>query len=1364
MTADMNTRLNLTQDRLPLEREARVREKDERLSAPQPLSDYRDVPAWVLLGDPGAGKSDVFNSLSLSEGGTCVSARDFVELDLPSDWQEPLFIDGLDEITSGQAMGSTPLGQIRQKLQRLGTPKFRLSCREADWRGNVDAEALKQLVGGDSFAELHLAPLSHAQSVALIAHWQPCTEAQAEAFKQEAEKRDLGGLLDNPQTLRMLVKAHAANGGDWPASKTQTYEMACEQLVREHNDEHLANSRDSTPSDDQTLLAAGYLCAVMLLSGSGAIALQRRSQSGVGVVTLPELKSADSAPDLPACRAALHTRLFRGNGTGDFWPVHRTVAEYLGAQYLASRIQAGLPASRVQALMLGEDAGIVPELRGLHAWLAATAPEELRRELIERDPLGVVLNGDVRAFHHTDKLAVLNALQHEATQAPSFRRGSWISYPFGALATSDMEDAFKVLLQPPERSPAHQAVLECLLDALMHGQPMPTLIPILEQVARDKTYRSHLRTAAVRILIAYASVSENWTTVATLLADVHANVVEDSEDELLGTLLGALYPNHISPTEVWRYFRSPKTVHFLGAYWMFWHELPKRQTTPIEVTTSLDALVAANYQLKDEYDQYGEAELVGGLLVKGISQHGEEIDVARLYRWLGLGLGEYFNNHLRPEHATVIKQWLEDHPTSYKTLFEYGLTVQDQEHINSGQGWWCINAIFHGAAEPADAKCWYMSLAEKTVNDDWRHQLIFNAIRVVEQADGERAGTALLNSWTALYPADIQWVNQVLEYRRAPPDSDPRNQAERIEVKEKLAQQQRDRMAFFEKHLPGFAPGPAHLGALVEVAKVYLNITPNSKEQDPQARLLELLNHNQDWLRLALHGLRQSLFRDDLPTAEDVIKLQLESCPHYLVLPCLAAMALRYSEDAGTAFDLPISILKTVTAFRLTTPLGNTPGWFNQLLAQQPSVLSSVMQHMISQQISAKKEHIESLYALARDAKYASVARQIAPHLIADFPVKASEKLLKNLRMLIVSALTNLDRETQLTLIANKLGAKGMDVAQQAYWLTAGFLLAPELYLDRAQQFAAKTQVRSSHVFSLIHEWRSRSDVPVDLPIATQIFLIGLLGPKSNPGQTQSGVYSVTPDLEMGDYVAGLISSLASNPDDAATQALTNLQQRHDMKHWHDSLKRALYDQRITRRKARFKPSPVGKVCDTLANLKPANAADLWALTVYHLTQLVHAIQHSNTDQYDHYWSGDKPQSEEICRNLLLTHLQLTLAPLGISAEPERRHPDKKRSDIEVASGLLHIPIEVKGEWNGDIWKGIPNQLVAKYGREAASDSYGIYLVFWFAYDLKAASTDGGTKPKTPQELQQRLTATIPEPLKHKIAVLVVDCSKPEKV
>jgi hypothetical protein len=508
--------------------------------------------------------------------------------------------------------------------------------------------------------------------------------------------------------------------------------------------------------------------------------------------------------------------------------------------------------------------------------------------------------------------------------------------------------------------------------------------------------------------------------------------------------------------------------------------------------------------------------------------------------------------------------------------------------------------------------------------------------------------------------------------------------------------------------------------------------------------------------------LRQSLFRDDVPSSKDVVDLNIKGSRYHLAVPCLAAMELRSKENPTTALELPTSTLETVAAFELTSHFNERPAWFKQLLAERPPILASVMFCLISQQIAVKKENADGLYALACDPDYGTVAKQITFQLAAAFPVKTSTKQLNNLRLVILAVLNHLDRGAQLTLIASKLNAKGMDITQQAYWLTAGILLAPELYLERTQQFVGKSQVRANHVFSLIHERSDRGGLQPNLPVTSHVFLIGLLGPRSNPLWSR-GVGRVTPEMEMGRYVTDLISALAGNPDDAALQALTDLQQRPDLKHWSDSLTRALYEQRITRRKALFKPASVEQVCDTLANLKPASAADLWALTVDQLKQLTLEIRHGSTNNYRQYWAGDTPKIEDDCRDALLSDLKPLLARVGVLAEPEGRYADAKRADIKVMTNAHHIPVEIKREMHPDVWKAIENQLIARYGRETASDGYGIFLVFWFTGQSMPAPNDGGTRPKSPQELQLRLSATVPEALRHKIAVLVVDCSKPQK-
>lgn len=1353
------------EDRIAIEWRARVRAKDESLSQPELLTQFKDVQAWVLIADPGSGKSDAFQTLAKAEGGHYITARNFAELGVPTQWSQPVFIDGLDEITGGNATGLTPLGRIRAKLQELRTPRFRLSCREADWRGNTDGDALRYLVGEDNFLELHLAPLDTAQIQTLVMHWQQSSEANAKSFIQEAKDHDLEGLLDNPQTLRMLVKALGTADKSWPDSKTRTYEMACGQLVREHNAEHLATQRQQTLPDSKVLDAAGYLSAIFLLSGNTAIALQRRSEPEPGVLALPELPSHASAPDLPYCQAALHTRLFRSNGSGDFWPVHRTVAEYLGARYIATRIQAGLPAKRVWALLLGQDAGVVPELRGLHAWMAATVVDSTRTELINHDPLGVVLHGDVRHFSRTDKLQLLHALHAEATRYTYFRSQNWTSKPFGALASRDMQDDFKALLQSPNRSPAHLALLDCVLDAMANGHPMPELIPELERLVRDKTYWPGMRTEALGIWSVLAQETNNWSSILQLLADVHANLVEDPEDELLGTLLQALYPGHIAPAELWQYFHQPKAKSLLGVYWNFWNNLAQEFAPPQEVPALLDALVASGYRPEGRFNHLApSSELVGKLLVHGLVQHGIELEIERLSGWLSLGINAEFGCALEQDEIVGVAQWLSEHPKIYKALYERYIHLPGDENVGGYGILSRASAQLYQTPEPDDANLWYLALATDCESNDMRQELVLNAYHVVNRRSGPDAAIQLLEDWASNHMADADWVASQLLCPYPPSESQQRHVAAEIGRRNRLTEESLQKVRFFSETLPSFSVGPAHLGALKAVANTYLNFSRRSREETPKARLLELLNHDAAWVESALTGLRHCLFREDLPSATSIVDLLHSQGRGYkLAEPCLAAMDLRYTEDSQSAFDLPLSALESVITFRLIHSFGDTPAWFTQLLVQKPEVFYRPMAYLIGKQIAAKKEHPDGLFALANDSNYAEIAPQIVPTLIAALPIKVAKSQLYSVRLLIGALLKQLDPKTQLATVAERLNTRAMDVAQRVYWLATGMLLAPTLYLEPTRQFVGKTQARAAHLYTLIHQLQERGNASPPLDTATQAFLIGALGPLCIPDwitASNEGGW-VKPPMEMGHTVSALISSLASNPDDLALQALTDLRARHDMEQWKDALTRALYDQRVTRRKAQFKPADVVQICDALANTKPANAADLWAFTLDHLTRLSSEIRNGNTNDYRQYWSGAQPKKEDDCRNALLSDLKRLLEPLCISAEPEGRYADEKRADIKVSFLPWQIPIEIKREMHADLWKAIPNQLVAKYGREMSCDGYGIYLVFWFNGQFKAAPTDGGSKPATPQELQRRLASTVPEHLRNKIAILVVDCSKP---
>ena len=108
------------------------------------LDDYRESDAYVLLGAPGAGKTTEFRHEATHAGGHYVTARDFLTFDDGPEWRgTTLFVDGLDEMRAGSPDGRTPFDGIRRRLDALGRPRFRLSCRDADWFGDNDRAHLE---------------------------------------------------------------------------------------------------------------------------------------------------------------------------------------------------------------------------------------------------------------------------------------------------------------------------------------------------------------------------------------------------------------------------------------------------------------------------------------------------------------------------------------------------------------------------------------------------------------------------------------------------------------------------------------------------------------------------------------------------------------------------------------------------------------------------------------------------------------------------------------------------------------------------------------------------------------------------------------------------------------------------------------------------------------------------------------------------------------------------------------------------------------------------------------------------------------------------------------------------------------------
>ena len=547
--------------------------------------------AFVLLGEPGIGKSTTLRKIGLAAGevveldGADITTDSFKELvespieqffesratsAQPDPQKLTMIIDQVDECPIATRLGP----RLRQVLRRTGTTNLRLlvACRTADLPTSL-VEALQQSFGDCQIADL--VPLSYREAERLV-----LSDSTIDGAKLLARVIDVGaGLLASvPLTLGFLADEFRQTG-DVVGSVADLFADGTTRLLDEPNADRRAGLLTSL---SQRKAIAGRLAALLLLSGRRTLwtgeALGGSTQDVDVNLACGGDEAADGQPFELTPRAISETRssaVFTGRGEKRISFLHGSISAYLNAALLVSR---AMPVSQLRSLFfvpVGTDRYAIPTaLQESAAWLIHLCPDH-GDWIATADPESLMAYSKIVDSANVRKTLVAALLTRagevELTNRPWSRRTPSLDHP-------GLVDQLRVVIgQAGEYSGSWDDLARVRLAVeLARAASVGGLRSELLALLSDRTWPAH-----VRQLAALAAFNGEPDAVAAELKafildfeDAEFAAEIDPDQEILGSVLKVLWPTHLGVDEALRLMHPKLRRDLFGVYRAFLGSFP----------------------------------------------------------------------------------------------------------------------------------------------------------------------------------------------------------------------------------------------------------------------------------------------------------------------------------------------------------------------------------------------------------------------------------------------------------------------------------------------------------------------------------------------------------------------------------------------------------------------------------------------------------------------------------------------------------------------------------------------------------------------------------------------------------------------
>lgn len=1316
------------------------------------LDIIESVGPVIVLGEPGMGKTRLMQQIACEPDWAFRSAASFVAHPDPARLTQDgsrLVIDGLDELPAAQE--SDPVYRVLGQLLKAGCPPFILSCRAADWRGAVARQDISAEYDAPP-QEMTLDPFSREGAVEFLS--QELGAARAEEVVYYLEGRGIPDLYGNPLTLSLFGEV-ASRDEPLPKTRADLLLRACEIMWNERSDRH-DKSPLSALDQDTALAGAGAAFAALVLTASEAVSCRPSSAGQPRTIHATDL---GTLPHGDTARALVGSRLFSAvhGQSNQFKPIHRAVAEFLGARWLCQAAAGNEARDRVLA-MISLDGGVPASLRGIHAWLAQD--ERFAAEVIATDPYGVLRYGDPDALTLSQGREMLRALRVLQEKDPYFRAEDWARHSAKGLTYVEMKDDVRDVLLASETT-FHLRTL--LLEAVRGTRLSALLATDLEGLvlndAGGRLCSFDERHEASLVLIAIDGESVDLDAIVAGLSEM-----DDAESTRLALrMMGEIGLGGFAPEQVARAILAhADRLHGVG---------------DDDAHDPWGTLIGTSYDVPDKQigpllDAIGARRLTGGL--EGTNDRREavstfmlrlvarqlELDAPQPDRLLGwLRAAPVFSGH--PDESTSAIMEFIRCSTASRRAIQRQLIFGEHDRSSLWGRLLELGDVAKAWIPNADDAIYHLrDLGNSTTRiesdtESWRQLAAFGrrfperAEEILRAARLFAAGNAGLEEFLAGLEAPVPEPEWAAEARTRRQRAERVDEGRRTKYREVLA-----------TNVNALRAG--ELGWIYPVAQAYLGMFRDlDARQSGVERVSSLVGDR--LLSDALIGLEAVLGRDDLPTVDRIAASYAESVSWNIVLPVVAGIAERLRlgrgfEDIGSDVVLTARI---AIEHSLLSGLDQATSQLDEWLRANPIQHERFARLLLEPWLESRQARVTGLYSFARDRNGRGLARKLAHEWLDRYPDLSDEVEIELIDVLVEAGEFHSLRG--LATARRDHGYSGD--TQRRNWLAIELLVARDTAIASFEAIGEEDRDIAWHLrHRLIGNKGETQQVSAmsSQVVSWIIRQLRILWP--NTSRPSGATWGNTNPWDASQFLRSLITHLEKSLSEDAALELEALASEAD-DGYSPALRHAAEQQRQARREINFPGVTLARLKDVVTARAPRTSDDLLAVVRNALGRLQKVLRGNDTDSVVKFWHDDgDPRLENRCTSLLIDEIQRYLGH-GIHCVPERDMPKGKRVDILFSVGDAALPVECKGQWNPDLWSAAKDQLNAYYLRDWRVQDRGLYLVYWFGGDVRSRlrlkrPPGEAPPPTTPEELRQRLVEQLAPGLRGSIAIEVLDLTR----